>query len=137
MLREEIEKIIHNAMINEQFQYNDYVLIVKELEALFASHLQLRVEEAKQRRCRVEGMTALITFIRNKARLDIMKADEYGQGYYQAIKDMENYFGISEVDVRATLQQKKDCICYCHVNLSTVNSKITCEHCQQKEGEVR
>lgn len=55
-------------------------------------------EEGENKRMMVEGMVALIKFIRNKAREDILKPDMYGQGYYQAIIDMEKYFGLSGED---------------------------------------
>lgn len=97
MTNEEILKEFDEKFLPQQDRVPYYVEY-EEAKAFIISELNRQKGEIEEKRYRVEGMSALIKFIRNKARLDIMKADEYGQGYYQAIKDMEDYFSISEVD---------------------------------------
>lgn len=78
----------------------------EEMEQWLSQALQEVYIKGREETQKVEGLSALIKFIRNKARRDIMKADLYGQGYYQAIKDMENYFGISEIDELSHLSKR-------------------------------
>lgn len=97
---------VENTKVHDGYLCLDSSKYGTWLKPFIQTLLAQREKEILEKRYRVEGMSALLKFIRNKARMDIMKADEYGQGYYQAIKDMENYFGISEIDTLSEAGEK-------------------------------
>lgn len=115
VLIKELKPFIANILADVDYQglveadvmnANVSLVMTKFSQALDQIALTAREEAIKENQ-RVQGLSALLNFIRNKARTDIMKADEYGQGYYQAIRDLEEYFGISAVDRLIELREKQ------------------------------
>lgn len=56
-----------------------------------------RAEEKKETGLPIKNYYRVAQHLRKKARDMFVKSDTYAMGYYQAIKDVEQYFGLEEI----------------------------------------